>query len=137
MELGHIMRKLFIAGGVLAFLSCFARSDFNLPLFIFLYFTWDEPRFEDVRIHTIVFTAFTLLLDFIWLCYWGPYWSSQEFVNDWENGIHSFVVFTSAVNFIVKIIIVVMMCADNVGTLKEKAAEIKAKTEMMKVGLAR
>ena len=37
----HIHR-MFLAGMVFAAISCFARSDFNMPLFGFLYLMWDK-----------------------------------------------------------------------------------------------
>ena len=37
----HIHR-MFLAGMVFASISCFARSDFNMPLFGFLYLMWDK-----------------------------------------------------------------------------------------------
>ncbi len=34
--------KLYIGASSLAALSCLARADFNLPLFIFVYLLWDK-----------------------------------------------------------------------------------------------
>eukprot|EP00826_Nyctotherus_ovalis_P032129 TRINITY_DN25948_c0_g1_i4.p2 TRINITY_DN25948_c0_g1~~TRINITY_DN25948_c0_g1_i4.p2 ORF type:complete len:104 (+),score=10.25 TRINITY_DN25948_c0_g1_i4:70-381(+) len=34
--------KLFIAAAFLAGVSCLARADYNLPLFIFIYFVWSR-----------------------------------------------------------------------------------------------
>ena len=36
----HI-HKMFIAGTVFGAISCFARADYNLPMFAFLYLMWD------------------------------------------------------------------------------------------------
>ena len=33
--------KMFIAGAIFGALSCFARADYNLPLYAFLYLMWD------------------------------------------------------------------------------------------------
>ena len=35
-----IMTKLFVGAAVLGGISCLARADYNLPLFIFVYFMW-------------------------------------------------------------------------------------------------
>ncbi len=35
-----IMGKLFVAAATLGGISCLARADYNLPLFIFVYFMW-------------------------------------------------------------------------------------------------
>jgi hypothetical protein len=42
------LHRIFIAGAVLGALSCFARADYNLPLYAFLYIMWDQ---EAVSIH--------------------------------------------------------------------------------------
>ena len=34
--------NMFIAGAVIGALSCFARADYNLPLYAFLYLLWDK-----------------------------------------------------------------------------------------------
>ena len=34
--------NMFIAGAIIGALSCFARADYNLPLYAFLYLLWDK-----------------------------------------------------------------------------------------------
>ena len=41
----HI-KRMFLAGIVFGAICCFARADFNLPLFAFLYLMWEQ---DDVR----------------------------------------------------------------------------------------
>ena len=36
------LHRIFIAGAVFGALSCFARADYNLPLYAFLYIMWDQ-----------------------------------------------------------------------------------------------
>ena len=36
------LHRIFVAGAVFGALSCFARADFNLPLYAFLYLMWDQ-----------------------------------------------------------------------------------------------
>jgi hypothetical protein len=36
------LHRMFLAGMIFASVSCFARSDFNMPLFGFLYIMWDQ-----------------------------------------------------------------------------------------------
>ena len=36
------LHKMFIAGTVFGALCCFARADYNLPMFAFLYVMWDQ-----------------------------------------------------------------------------------------------
>ncbi len=35
------LHNMFLAGAVFGALSCFARADYNLPLYSFLYIMWD------------------------------------------------------------------------------------------------
>jgi hypothetical protein len=35
------LQNMFIAGTVFGALCCFARADYNLPMFAFLYVMWD------------------------------------------------------------------------------------------------
>ncbi len=44
----HI-HNMFIAGIVFGALSCFARADYNLPMFAFLYIMWEK---DDVSYST-------------------------------------------------------------------------------------
>lgn len=36
------LHRIFVAGAILGALSCFARADYNLPLYSFLYIMWDQ-----------------------------------------------------------------------------------------------
>ena len=36
------LHNMFLAGAVFGALSCFARADYNLPLYFFLYIMWDQ-----------------------------------------------------------------------------------------------
>lgn len=36
------LHRIFVAGAVFGALSCFARADYNLPLYAFLYIMWDQ-----------------------------------------------------------------------------------------------
>lgn len=41
------LHRMFLAGCVFGALSCFARADFNLPLYAFLYIMWDQDDVSD------------------------------------------------------------------------------------------
>ena len=43
----HI-HNIFLAGAIIGALSCFARADYNLPMYAFLYLMWDQ---DDVSTH--------------------------------------------------------------------------------------
>ena len=36
------LHRIFVAGAVFGALACFARADYNLPLYAFLYIMWDQ-----------------------------------------------------------------------------------------------
>ena len=36
------LHRMFLAGAILGALACFARADFNLPMYAFLYIMWDQ-----------------------------------------------------------------------------------------------
>jgi hypothetical protein len=36
------LHKMFLAGAIFGALACFARADYNLPLFAFLYIMFDK-----------------------------------------------------------------------------------------------
>jgi hypothetical protein len=36
------LHRMFLAGTILGALACFARADYNLPLYAFLYIMWDQ-----------------------------------------------------------------------------------------------
>ena len=38
------LHRIFLAGAVFGALSCFARADYNLPLYAFLYLMWDQDQ---------------------------------------------------------------------------------------------
>ncbi len=42
MGLEKHIHRIFVAGAILGALSCFARADYNLPLYSFLYIMWDQ-----------------------------------------------------------------------------------------------
>ena len=69
--------KLFMAGAGIAIFTCLARPDYNLPLFIFALFIWNDNDKRE-RFKLLAFLLLTFLVDFIWLCYWGSYWRSTE-----------------------------------------------------------
>jgi hypothetical protein len=45
------LHRIFVAGAILGALSCFARADYNLPLYAFLYIMWDQEMvsYDDGR----------------------------------------------------------------------------------------
>jgi hypothetical protein len=113
MDFPALIPKLFIASAALALLSCLARPDFNLPLFVFAWLIWSDPdkvkSTQKERVKLLGFIVFTGIVDLIWLCYWGPSWNSASQYEQWEHGVHSFVLFISSINFILKLVIIALI----------------------------
>ena len=61
------LHKMFIAGTVFGALCCFARADYNLPMFAFLYVMFDHDdvslilKHTERQIKTHVFDGYVLL----------------------------------------------------------------------------
>jgi len=104
-NLSSWIQRLFLFSAFIASLTCFARPDYNLPLYIFAYMAYGLQYNQKP---TIAWTlAFTLITDVIWVLYWLPFWSGSNFEKGyWENGIHNFVVALSCLNIIFKVIII-------------------------------
>lgn len=51
------LHRIFIAGAVLGALSCFARADYNLPLYSFLYIMWDQSVVSNLLMVLQIFAS--------------------------------------------------------------------------------
>lgn len=40
-ELAPHLKKMFLVSAAIACITCYARADYNLPLFAFAYLMWD------------------------------------------------------------------------------------------------
>ncbi|KAM3135870.1 hypothetical protein pb186bvf_011999 [Paramecium bursaria] len=96
-------KKLFLVNAFIACFTCYARPDYNLPLFAFAYLLWDIERPTSQKVRLTYLFIFSWIIDFVWLVYWGPFWNSNTFSNNWADGIQTFVLVLSVINFILKI----------------------------------
>jgi len=117
-DVEHLVPNLFLACAVIAVLSCLARPDFNLPLFVFAWFVWAEPDKRE-RLKLLGLLVITLVVDFIWLCYWGPIWNSDTEYGRWEKGVHSFVLSMSSINFVLKFVVIVFVVMAEKSSLQD------------------
>lgn len=97
--------KLFLVIIALSLLTYFQRADYNLPLFAFAILLWNyrEPQ-QKTRLWYLM--AFSLITDAIWIIYWGITWNGY---NNRELGICMFVLIISILEFIVKIVTVIIL----------------------------
>ena len=57
---------------------------------------------QKVRITWLI--LFTMIIDLVWLIYWGSFWNSKEFTPGyWENGVHTFTIILSSINLFLKV----------------------------------
>ena len=99
----HI-NKLFIAIIVLSLFTYFERSDFNLPLFVFVLLLWDNVYYnQKTRIWYILVVS--LIVDLVWIIYWAITWGSFD---NRESGLCNLTVFLSVVIFIIKTVIIIL-----------------------------
>lgn len=103
-------KKLFLGIAFISCFTCYARPDYNLPLFAFAYLLWDIERpvmFINIemsqKVRLTYLFVFSWIIDFVWLVYWGPFWNSSTFNNNWAQGIQTFVLVLSVINFILKV----------------------------------
>lgn len=139
-DVEHLVPNLFIASAVIAVLSCLARPDFNLPLFVFAWFIWSDPdkvsATQRERLKLLAFLVLTFIVDFIWLCYWGPIWNSDSEYGHWEKGVHSFVLSMSSINFVLKVvamqfvIIVFVVMAEKSSLSENLPANLSSKLQL-------
>ena len=112
-----------MAGAIFGALSCFARADYNLPLYAFLYIMWDQEVEEKVKL--LILLIVTWLVDFIWMVYWIPHWNSDE-MKDWQKGLHNFVIFISVINFLMKIAIIFMVGFSQRDNIRKQMAKLQS-----------
>jgi hypothetical protein len=96
---------LLFAGAGLAAFNTLARPDFNLILYLYIYYVWnnmnDSKEAQGTeKINTFFVMTYSLLIDVIWSLFWGSRWGMK---NDYEATIHSLVIFTSWVAIILKV----------------------------------
>ena len=101
------MDKFFIGAAVLGGISCLARADYNLPLFIFVYFMWfQDPVFchnlQKEKFKIIGLLVITFIIDIVWAIYWYSFWNSPALVN-WDSTLHTIVIFCSSANILLKV----------------------------------
>ena len=107
MEPKSLIKYLFLVQAIIACFTCYARPDYNLPLFLFAYILWDaKEKLTDNYVHkfrlTIMFII-SLIVDLVWIIYWGCFWGEDAFDNAWNSGLHTFVLLMSIINFVIKV----------------------------------
>ncbi|EAR84544.1 transmembrane protein, putative (macronuclear) [Tetrahymena thermophila SB210] len=101
------LKLSFLVIAVISCFTCYARADYNLPLFAFSYLLWDQINPCDQKTRLLYLFIFTWIFDFVWLIYWGSFWDSDKLEQSWAKGVQSFVLILSIINFIIKLGVIV------------------------------
>jgi hypothetical protein len=96
---------LFAGAGIAAF-NTLARPDFNLIIYLYLFYVWNNMNdSKETQTSEKVFSffalAYSLIIDFVWCFFWGSRWGGK---NDSESFIHSMVIFFSWMGILVKVL---------------------------------
>ena len=107
---GRFINPMLMVGAVLGALACFVRPDYNLPLYMFIYIMRKNTQIctggEKIKILVLMFI--TWIVDLVWLLYWSPFYRSDK-MRDWEYGIHMFTIIIVIIEFIYKLIMMVII----------------------------
>ena len=67
--------------------------------------------------------ALSFIGDFLWMCYWIPFWRSAEQAK-WQTGVHTLVIFASFINWVLKLAVLVMLGFTKQEDLKNAAGRL-------------
>ncbi|EZG55044.1 putative transmembrane protein [Gregarina niphandrodes] len=108
------MKELFLAVAALSFLSSLDRPEYNLPIFLFLYWTHDslsgDKRWRQQRFFLSLVVS-SILLDLVYILYWAPlkFSRSWEAWTHWSHALTKWTMSVAAIILLVKIGIVIFM----------------------------
>ena len=96
---------LFAGAGIAAF-NTLARPDYNLILYLYIFYVWNnmgDSKENQVseKLFTFYALVYSFIIDIVWACFWGSRWGGK---NDYEASIHSMVIFFSWIGILVKVI---------------------------------
>ena len=96
---------LFTGAGLAAF-NTLARPDFNLVLFLYIYYVWNmmtdsKETQSSEKINSFFILLYSLFIDIFWSLFWGSRWGAK---NDYESTIHTIVIICSWIAIALKVI---------------------------------
>ena len=120
------LKYFFLASAALSCFNCLAKPDYNLVLYVYAFFVWNmmgnatESQLNE-KIYCFFFMIITLIVDFVWIFYWGGLWSSLQ--HDEESTIHFLVILFSWIGVGVKIASTVMIGIGEWASIKTSLPE--------------
>ncbi|EAR96406.3 transmembrane protein, putative (macronuclear) [Tetrahymena thermophila SB210] len=119
----NVQNVLFLTGTVLAAINCFARADYNLPVFLVSYLLWEQDygREQTQRARILYLLMFCTFVDFFYIIYWGS--SISVFTKDleWLNSVYVFTIIMTAILMVIKFVIL-FRATQTDQTLQEKVS---------------
>lgn len=91
------LNYFLLLGAIIGGVNCLSRPDFNLIIYLYLYFIWeqcqDTKEMQQVeKLNSWFFLILSILVDIFWVLFWSGKWSH---IKDLERFIHIFVIILS------------------------------------------
>ena len=97
------LKYFYISGAIIAALNTLSRADYNFVLYLFMFYVWTFMENTEVqkqdKVGCCYILIFSLLIDFIWVLFWGGKWDTVPTL------FHEMTLFFSWLGIILKICI--------------------------------
>ena len=115
------LKYLILTGAFIGLLNTFCRADYNLILYLYMFYVWmhliEDPEIQTREKITIFYILFySLFIDIIWCFFWKSKWGYLK--EDIESGTHGFVIFFSWIGIVLKIIIGIIIAFSEKNIIK-------------------
>ena len=101
------LKYFYICGAIIAALNTLSRADYNFVLYLFMFYVWTFMENTEVqkqdKVGCCYILIFSLLIDFIWVLFWGGKWDTVPTL------FHEMTLFFSWLGIILKICIVLFV----------------------------
>ena len=124
------LKYLLLTGAFVALINTFCRADYNLIIYLYMYYIWTFMK-EDLqsqareKVTFFYILLYSIIIDIIWCFFWNSKWDLLK--EDIESGTHGLVIFFSWIGIFLKAIIglVIAVSERNIlkGTLPKSLSE--------------
>ena len=102
------LKYLFICGAIIAALNTLSRADYNFILYLYMFYVWtfmenSQAAQRQDKIGCFYIMVYSLLIDFIWVLFWGGKWDTVPTL------FHEMTLFFSWLGIILKIFIALVI----------------------------
>jgi hypothetical protein len=99
-------KYLLLAGAGLAAFNTLARADYNLILYLYIFYVWNnmsdsKEAQATEKINSFFVLLYSFVIDIVWVLFWGGRWGTKV---DNEALVHTLVIFFSWLAILVKVI---------------------------------